>query len=218
MEASHILEKIEPLLTEQRKARIDAVLNYRLNSLHLALESPSDINNALATIRTAEALGIDTVHIIKAEGSARTAHGMTIGAVYWVNVLYHASLSAFLNWLQAQDQKFKLAGAKMDGEYTLNSVPISDPICILLGNEHRGLSPEAEKACDLSFHIPMCGMSESLNLSVSAAISLYDLTQRKRQSLRLNSDLNPAQVLERKAHFYEQSIPPRVLKNLLKQP
>lgn len=214
MDAKTILQKIEPLLTEQRKARIEAVLNYRLKNIHLALEAPSDINNALATIRTAEALGIDTVHIINAEGSARSAHGMTIGAVYWVNVHYHASLSAFLNWLRAQDKQFKLAGAKMDGEYALSCVPIKDPICILLGNEHRGLSEEAIEACDFTFHIPMCGMSESLNLSVSAAISLYDITQRLRTNV--DSDLSAPELLERKAKFYTQSVPARVLKNLLK--
>ncbi len=214
MDATELLEKIEPLLTEQRKARIDAVLNYRLSNIHLALEAPSDINNALATIRTAEALGIDTVHIIKAEGHARTAHGMTIGAVYWVNVHYHASLNAFLNWLRVQTKIFKLAGAKMDGEYALNNVPLTDPLCILLGNEHRGLSEEAIKACDFTFHIPMCGMSESLNLSVCAAISLYDITQRLR--IHADNDLTASELLERKTKFYTQSVPARVLKNLLK--
>lgn len=208
--AQDIIEQLAPFVTERRKAKIQAVLDHRLSSIHLAIESPSDINNALAAIRTSEALGIDTVHIIQPEADARSAKAITQGAIYWVNVVFHDSLEAFVK----NTSNVILAGAKMDGEKPLSDVPVEKPLCLLLGNESRGLSQSAIKHCDLTYRIPMCGMSESLNLSVSAAISLYDTTQRKRALLNKNGDLSKADYLTRQAKAYLQSVPKRLAERI----
>jgi len=216
----NIIESLNPFVTERRKERIKNVLDYRLSSIYLAMECPSDINNALAAIRTAEALGIDTVHIINPEGGAAATRAVTQGAIYWVNVAYHDSLDDFLCWGQVRGQTpegsdpYLLAGAKMDGKKALSDVPVDKPLCLLLGNESRGLSKSAINACDITYHIPMCGMSESLNLSVSAAISLYDTTQRKRALLKSSGDLSETDYATRLARAYLQSVPKRLAEKL----
>ncbi len=210
MTPATIIEKLAPFVSESRKTRIKNVLDYRLASIQLALENPSDINNALAAIRTSEALGIDTVHIINAQGEARSARSVTQGAIYWVNIAWHDSLAAFL---KATPHYF-LAGAKMDGAITVGEIAIDKPLCLLLGNESRGLTPQAIHACDTTYHIPMCGMSESLNLSVAAAISLYDTSQRKRALIKKPGDLSTQNYLERQANAYIQSVAPRLAQAL----
>src|SRR3990167_7828231 len=183
----NIIKALSPYLTDQRKARIESVLQHRLESITLAIEHPADINNALAAVRTCEALGVATIHIISAQHDARHIDVITKSAFYWVNINCHKNLSDFLKLMK--NEKKILAGAVINSEKKLSAVPIDQPICILIGNEQRGLTTEAKNACDLLFSIPMCGMLESLNLSVAAAICLFDVTERKRTSLKNKTDL-----------------------------
>ena len=209
-----IIEALEPYITEPRKQRIEAVLARRLYNLQLAIESPCDINNALAAIRTCEALGISQVHIISPDSSASCAQSITQGAIYWVDIHFYDTLSDFLTYVKTNS--FMLAGGSLKAKQTLSDVSIDKPLCIMVGNERCGLSKEALAACDILYKIPMVGMSESMNLSVSAAISLYDTSQRKRQALKADNDLTPQQSSRLKAKYYLQSVSSRLANALLK--
>ncbi len=211
--ADKIIRALSPYLTTRRKNRIAAVISGRLNSIQLAIEAPSDINNALACIRSCEALGVADVHIIAPEGDAKAARSITQGAVYWVNTHFYSSLDEFQS---QKPQNMQLAGALMNAQLTLTELPLDQPLCLMLGNEQRGLSESAKEACDLHYRIPMYGMSESLNLSVSAAISLYNTTERKRHNIQTSSDLNEQQRQTLKAQYYLNSLEPRLINGLLK--
>lgn len=207
----HIIETLAPFITEQRQARIKDVVSSRLMSIHIALESPYDPHNAAAVIRNCEALGVINLHIIDAEHDGIRSQGVTQGCHSWIKLHFYPSIEVFLQQTKGQ---FILAGACMDGTQTLNAVPIDKPLCVLLGNENRGLSQTARDACDLTFRIPMFGMSESLNLSVSAGISLYDITQRKRLVCGA-SDLSPAQADQLTAEYFLNSVQSRLVEQLL---
>lgn len=209
-----IIKRLDPYLTDNRKNRIQVILDARLKSIQLAIERPSDINNALAAVRSSEAMGISTVHIIAPESDAVYARSITQGAVYWVNVIYHDTLEDFLKTIKSQH--ILLVGGSLKAKQPLSSVPIEKPICIMIGNEQRGLSEQAQAACQIKFQIPMYGMSESLNLSVSAAISLYDTTTRKRESLKQQGDLTQQERLDQQASYYISSVKPRLIKGLFK--
>ena len=103
-----------------------------------------------------------------------------------------------------------VAGGTVDATVALSDVPVEKPLCIIIGNEQRGLSKSAQAACDIRYQIPMFGMSESLNLSVSAAISLYDTTSRKRQLLKCASDLTQDQQATLRAQYYLNSVSARL--------
>lgn len=201
-------------MTEARQQRIEQVISGRLKGVQLAVECPSDINNALAAIRSCEAMGISTIHIIDPEGDARYARSVTQGAVYWVNLHFHKSLEAFLNTMRSEG--ILLAGAIMDGDTELTETPIDAPICFVLGNEQRGLSQSAIEACDFLYRIPMVGMSESMNLSVCAAITIYDTSTRKRKLIKAKSDLSAVEQISTRARYYLNSVNPRIINNLLK--
>jgi tRNA C32,U32 (ribose-2'-O)-methylase TrmJ len=85
---------------------------------------------------------------------------------------------------------------------------------LLFGNEGVGLSQEAQAACDFRFRIPMVGMSESMNLSVSAALALYAVTRARREWLRANGDLEGARLLYERARYYARSVDRRLLDGL----
>lgn len=211
--AQTLIDIFEPYISESRQERIQTVLNGRLNDIHLAIECPSDINNALAAIRTAEALGVNTVHIIRPEGSAYSGQTITQGAIFWVNVEYHTSLEDFLK--RANILGLQLAGGAVTATQPLSAVPTDKPLCIMVGNEQRGLTEKAINACQHPYKIPMYGFSESMNLSVSAAISLYDVTTRKRQDIQAEGDLTSDEQTSLKAQYYLNSLSTRLINGLL---
>lgn len=212
-DAQKIIRLLSPYLTDQRKAKIDAVIQNRIESITLAIEHPADINNALAAVRTCEALGIATIHIISPQYHAQYISSITKSAFYWVNIIRHESLSAFLSAMKAENRI--VAGAVIDADKKLGAIELQHPLCILIGNEQRGLTEEARKACDFLFSIPMCGMLESLNLSVAAAICLFDLSERKRKQLKTKTDLSTSTVEKLKAKYYLNSVESRLAIHLL---
>lgn len=208
-----IIETLQPFISKARQARVSKVLSGRLGSITVAIEAPADINNALAAVRTCEALGVTHIHLIAPQGDAGAIRAVTQGAFYWVTIKLHPSLEDFLQSLP--HASWQLAGAVMEAPVPLCEVPIDQPLCLLLGNEQRGLSISAKNACDFLYSIPMFGMSESLNLSVSAAISLYDTTQRKRNALGQNSDLSAEEYLQLQAKYYLRSVNPKLAASVL---
>jgi tRNA (guanosine-2'-O-)-methyltransferase len=207
----HISEVIQPYLTDARREKIERLLDGRLPQIRVAVEAPSDPHNAAAVVRTAEALGVLNVHVIATEGRALHAKGTTQGSYRWVRTHHHDRLESFLG--DAELDGVEVYGAWMDAERTLSELPVDRPICLIFGNENRGLSPEARAACTGGFRIPMVGMSESLNLSVSAAISLYDVTSRHRSAGAVG--LGDTQRAVMRARHYVDSVDDRLWSTLL---
>lgn len=205
-----VIKQLEPYVTEARKQRIEEILAQRIASVHVAIEQPSNIFNALAVIRTAEILGLTTLHIISENQSAEGIRGMTQGAYRWITIHYSNNIESFLPTVNT-----KLAGASLVGTMSLEEIPLDEPITFLFGNEQKGLSDFAQQSCDYLYKIPMFGMTESYNLSVSAGISLYETLKRKRQQLGKNSDLNEMQYEKLKADYYCHSVDPRLVQQIL---
>jgi tRNA (guanosine-2'-O-)-methyltransferase len=210
--AARVVERVAPYLTAQRIERIETVLTGRLDSLHVAVERPEDPHNAAAIVRTAEALGALHVHAIEAPEGTLHAGSTTQGSYYWVHTYHHRAREPFLAQIRARGAC--LAGATMEGTQAVDELPSDRPLCLLFGNEKLGLSPDMLAACDLTFRIPMVGMSESLNLSVSAAIALYASSRARRARLEKPGDLaGPALELMR-ARYYARSLERRLLDGL----
>jgi tRNA (guanosine-2'-O-)-methyltransferase len=210
---ARVVEVLTPYLTETRRARIEEVLMSRIGSVEVAIEAPSDPHNAAAVVRTCEALGAMTVHVIAAEGDVLHKKRTTQGAYHWVHTRKHADLDGFVEDMRSR--RLVLAGACVDADTPLRALPIDRPLCLLFGNEHRGLSDSARAACDERYSIALYGMSESLNLSVSAAISLYDVLGRMRVALGKDGDLDDGALSIERAIGYVRSVDERLLRGLL---
>ncbi|NVB42126.1 RNA methyltransferase [Pseudenhygromyxa sp. WMMC2535] len=207
--ADALTEALEPFVSERRLARIEAVLDARLTSVEVAVERPYDPHNAAAVVRSAEALGAWGVHVIAASERIVRNRSTTAGTGEWLEVSSYGDLDAFLG--SARARGMTLAGACVDATHMLDELPLDRPICLLFGNEHAGLSPAAQAACELRYRIPIHGFAESYNLSVSAALSLYSLTARKRAALGRAGDLDasdPRRAGER-LRWIVQSVDPR---------
>ena len=200
---------LAPWLTEERRDKIELLLRGRLDSVRVAVERPEDPYNAAAIVRTAEALGALHVHVVTEHETALHARKTTQGSFNWLHTHHHAQLSELLKTLRGQG--VRLCGALMAGSHTLEELPVDAPLCVLFGNEKTGLSAEALAACELTFRIPMYGMSESLNLSVSASLALYSLTNRRRSFLGSDGDLTGERLMRERARYYARCVDDRTL-------
>ena len=213
-------EKITPFIGATRLEKINEVVRNRLSSLHLAIEHPCNINNAMAAIRTAESLGVYHIHIIAPEYESEVIKIITHGAFFWVNIHFYDDLDTFLSTLKNDfnwPSAMHLAGAALtDTACNLTDVPIDKPLCILVGNEQRGLTDAAKAVCQSCYMIPMAGMSQSFNLSVAAAISLYDTSQRKRASLNQACDLTLQEQQRLEATYLLSSVDSRLAEQVLR--
>jgi len=179
---------LNPFLTQQRKEKIATVLEKRLTSIEIACEAPTDIHNALAIVRTGEALGVTTIHIIDHELRKNEGKGTMQGSGVWSTVEFYRQFEDF-NQRDAVSKPL-LVGLDPHADHSISDIPIDEPLCLIFGNEKRGLTEEAKTACDMLCTIPMFGMAESFNLSVSAGIVLYELTTKKRATLNGNSEIS----------------------------
>lgn len=213
--AEKIISQLQPFVSSRRQQRIDEVLNNRLLSIQIALEMPADIQNAFAVIRSCDIFGVAKIHIIAPEKILRGMRSISKGAMDWVDIAFYQNRDDFLSEIKLQ--KIHLAGAVLEATQSVTTLPVTEPICLLLGNEHSGLTSPALSACDWIYHIPMFGMTESLNLSVAAAISLYDLTQRKRLLLEQPGDLTLDARKQYEAHYYLNSVNSQLVNALCRE-
>lgn len=202
-----IVTALRPYVSERRQQRIEDVLAARLRSVEVAIENPYDPHNAAAVVRSAEALGAWAVHVVAASSKILRAGGTTAGTHNWIETRHHDDFDAFLAVVRARGMT--LAGACVDATHMLEQLPVDRPICLVFGNEHAGLSPAAQAACELRFHIPIHGFAESYNMSVAAALSLYSLTGRRRAALGRPGDLDDATRELERARWYWRSVDPR---------
>ncbi|MET0344292.1 MAG: RNA methyltransferase [Polyangiales bacterium] len=207
--AARVIAHLASFITDERRARIEAVLAGRVDAVHVAVERPEDPYNAAAIVRSAEALGAMHVHAVDAPDDALHARKTTQGSFNWVHTYHHPTLEALLALLRARG--VRLYGAHMRGKFAVDALPVDAPLCLLFGNEGVGLSERALAACDDTFHIPMYGMSESLNLSVSAALSLRSALGRRRALVGRDGDLDDAALLREKARYYARCVDARTL-------
>lgn len=211
--AHRVVAALSPMVSDARRVSIERVVAARLASLHVAVERPRDPYNAAALVRTAEALGILHVHVVGVADGALHARKTTQGSFNWLHTHHHDDLEGLLAPLRAEG--VRLFGAVMEAPQTLEELPASAPLCLLFGNEVSGLSEEALRACDGTFRIPMVGMSESLNVSVSAAIAMYATTRARRRHLGADTDLDADAAMFERARYYARSVDVRVLEGLI---
>jgi tRNA (guanosine-2'-O-)-methyltransferase len=195
---------IAPLLGETRTAKLDAVAAGRLAGVAAVLEDIRDPHNAGAVLRSCEAMGVLGVHLISVRQRFRTSMRVTQGSEKWLELSRHASAKACADALHAAG--YALYAAVPGGALTVGEIDPLQKSALIFGNEHLGLSPELRALSDGEFRIPMFGFSQSLNVSVSAAISLSALCAARRRAIGRDGDLEVDQLNALRARYYARDI------------
>lgn len=136
--------------------------------------------NAAALIRHCEAFGVQRMHTVETLCPFEPNIAISRGTDQWVDVVHHPSAAAALAALKGDGYRI-VATTPHRGDVTPETFDVGKgPFALVLGTEHAGISDETIASADTFLRIPMCGMVESLNVSASAAILIYMLSERMR--------------------------------------
>lgn len=202
-----VIEALSPVVTAERLDRIQQVVRNRTDNLVLVLDCIADPHNSSAVLRSADAFGVQTVHVIVGDYGFRASRGVSKGTHRWLDVRRYDSAEACARRLK--DEGYSIYVAAMAAETQAEDLQQTARLAVVFGNEHRGVSQEMRSFADGAFSIPMCGFVESLNISVAAAITMQTLARdgrarlgaERRQELAarflMNSVKNADQVIEK---------------------
>ena len=165
--------------TKKRAEKIKWVLMKRQPSLHVVFENIHDPHNVSAIFRTCDAAGIPKVSLVyNLEKFPKIGKKSSASAYKWIEKEKYKSVEDCYNHLRKE--KFKIYASSLNSDSkNLYELDFTKKSVIVFGNEHRGLSKEAEELADERFFIPMFGMVQSLNVSVSAAITIYEIVRQR---------------------------------------
>ena len=183
--------------TEKRINKIRAVVSKRQPSLKIILENIHDPHNVSAIFRTCDAAGIPKVSLLyNIEKFPKIGKKSSASAFKWIEKEKFKTVEECYKQLRLEGYKIYVSSIS-EGAKDLHKIDFTKKSAIVMGNEHRGVSKEAEDLADEKFYIPMYGMVQSLNVSVSAAITIYEaLRQRNAKSMYDKSELNDEEIEE----------------------
>ena len=194
-----VLRHVYPLLTEDRRKKIERVAEGRCFDISVVLESIYDRGNISAVMRTAEGLGFVDFHIIETFEKFKNANRVTQGADKWVESRKWKSTADFIQF--AKKNKIRICVTSLEAAKPLHEVDFSTPLALVLGNEKDGVSKEMLEAADERVIIPMPGFVQSFNISVAGALSLYQIYQDRLRRRGHVQDVTPEQIEILKAHY-----------------
>lgn len=171
-------------ISDRRRDLLEQVLSQRTRHITMVLEDIYQSQNASAVIRTCECMGVQDIHIIENESKFSVNKDVVKGSIKWVDIMkYQKENGADLCFEQLKQKGYKIlvTDPSPDG-VSIYDVDIHEKIALVMGNELKGTSDRAISHADLKVKIPMYGFTESMNISVSAAICLNTLIPKLHQS------------------------------------
>jgi len=168
-------------MTPERARRIREVAALRQHDLTVIFEHVDDPHNIAACLRSCDAVGIAEVYIIskKEKQLSKLGKKSSASAAKWITIHHYFDAKECLNEVKKKYTKIYstlLSPSSID----LFEMNFTQPIALLFGNEHEGVSIEASSLCDGNFMIPQVGMIQSLNISVACAVTLYEAFRQRK--------------------------------------
>ena len=165
-------------MSAERYQRISTFVDLRQADLTVCLEQVHKPHNVSAIVRSCDAVGIHTVHSVTRDKDP-LRKDTAMGAEDWVFHQSHNSINAAVDYFHQQDMQVLVTHLD-DDAVDFREIDYTRPTAIILGQEKFGATPQAVALADKKIVIPMVGMVQSLNVSVAAALVLYE-AQRQRQ-------------------------------------
>jgi len=199
-----LLEYLEGFISERRKERYKQILGARTNYITVAIEDVYQLHNTSAVIRSCEVFGVQQAHVVEGRFGNRLDKNIAVGAEQWVDINRYRNIGSCIKSLRKQGYQI-IATTSHNDSCLLQDFKIDRKTAFLFGTEREGLSQEAMTKSDNFLKIPMSGFTESLNVSVSAAIILQHLTNTLRKA-QLPWQLTEAEKFEKRLEWTKKSI------------
>lgn len=165
--------------TEKRVEKFRQVLACRQPDLAVVIENIHDPHNVSAIFRSCDAVGVIRVDLIYTiDRFPRIGKKSSSSANKWIECRHHTNVASCYAALHSEG--FRVCATHLGkGSVSLYQLDLRGPVALVFGNEHRGVTDEAAELADANFQIPMVGMIQSLNVSVAAAVSLYEALRQR---------------------------------------
>lgn len=199
-----LLEYLESFLTPRRRALFARVLDQRTNHFTVATEDVYQLHNTSAVIRSCDVFGIQNIHVVEEVNQKRIDREIAMGAQKWVDVNRYNSTANCIRTLRQKG--YRIVATSPHKSKPLYEFDISQPAAFFFGTEKDGLSEEVLREADDFVQIPMFGFTESLNISVSAAIILQEVTSRMRQDPTLSWRLSEEEKRRKRLEWAKKTI------------
>ncbi|WP_067148444.1 TrmH family RNA methyltransferase [Pseudotamlana agarivorans] len=199
-----LLEYLETYLTENRKQRFDTVLPQRTKHFTVATEDVYQLHNTSAVIRSCDVFGIQEVNIVEERNSKRIDREIAMGAQKWVDLNRYHHVKSCMSDLKQKGYQI-VATTPHTNDCELHDFDVTKKSCFFFGRETEGLSQEVLDEADCFLKIPMVGFTESLNISVSAAIILQHVTTKLRRS-DINWQLSEDEINEKRLDWCKKTL------------
>lgn len=180
---AELYDRLATFVSDNKRALFDRIAPERTRHVTVVLEDIYQPHNASAVVRTCDLLGVQDIHIIENRNKYVMNPDVTLGSSKWTDMhRYRGDGDNSLTCAEHLQQAGYLivATSPRPGSFTPHDIPLDKPLAFCFGTELTGLAPALMDRADLHMRIPMYGFTESYNISVSAAITLFTVMERLR--------------------------------------
>lgn len=191
-------------VTAKKRDKIASVLAERTRHFTILLEDIYQPHNASACLRSCDCLGLQDVHIVERRFDYRPNANIALGSSKWLTLHRYQRTASAIDTLKARGYRLIATTPNEEG-YDPSTLPIDQPVALLFGSEHTGLSDAALAAAEGCLRIPMYGFTESFNISVTVALAVSRLIERLRAA-GIDWHLSEAEKKEITLAFYRRIV------------
>ena len=193
------------LLSDNKRQLFDRLAPLRTRHIAVVLENIYQSHNASAVLRSCDCFGVQDVHVVENLNPFNPAGDVAVGSSKWVDFYPHPDIATAYQRLR--DRGYRIVATTPHTDDTLISdLDVTVPTALVFGTELTGLTPEAISLADAYVKIPMYGFTESFNISVCAALSLFSLTERMRATPSIHWQLSPDEQVTLKLFWSMQVV------------
>jgi tRNA (guanosine-2'-O-)-methyltransferase len=184
-------------MNERRENKLKNTAGFRQPDFSILMENVQDNHNFGAVLRSADAVGVSAVYMLHHGGLVNhnepfvLGKRSSMGTRKWVDVNFYNDFDATIQYLKQRYMRIYAAAPHVPGAVSLYDLDLTQPFVFAMGNESEGLSASLIDIADQVYFIPQFGMAESLNVSVAAAISLYEAMRQRQLNGFYNPDYQP---------------------------
>jgi len=183
---------LEPFMLASRVERLERAATSRTRTLTMVLDGVHDPHNLSAVVRSCEGFGLLDLHVVESHAGFRVSKKISQGAEKWLDVHRHCDPAGCIHALWQAGFQLWVA-APGTAHHRVQDLPVDRPLALVFGNERDGASIAMQRAAAGCFQVPMCGFSQSFNVSVAAGIALAFVVEARRQRPQGHGDLSAAE-------------------------
>ena len=193
------------LFSENKRDLFDRLVLNRTRHISVVLEDIFQAHNASAVLRSCDCFGVQDVHVIEDRNHYAPNSDVSMGSDKWVDYYKHPDILQTYDELRSKGYRI-IATLPHENDTLITQLDISQPVALVFGTELTGLTPEAIAHADGYVKVPMYGFTESFNISVCAALSLFCLTEKMRSDTSIAWQLSVDEQITLKLYWAMQVI------------